>query len=296
MALLRNLVIWLLNHPQYVLGLLGLGTLALIFTKKKWQRKKPYLPWLLALVFIGYVFVFIRFYDRIEALRPVLKNNTQENLEESALADDQTYCFGLDISQYQGEINWDELLLTKHPLRFVVMRATMGSNGLDERYSENWSEAKRVGLKRGAYHFYRPFQNSTEQAKNFIRQVKLEADDLPPVLDIERTSPFGQDNLREGVRNWLRIVEKHYGLKPIVYTGRYFYEKHLKGSIDAYPLWVASYGEHHKVEHLPWRFYQFSEKMTVHGISRNVDGNFFKGSLTNLRNFGRWNYSSLFFI
>ena len=287
MALLRNLVIWLLNHPQYVLGLLGLGTLVLIFTKKKWQRKKPYLPWLLALVFIGYVFVFIRFYDRIEALRPVLKNNTQENLEESALADDQTYCFGLDISQYQGEINWDELLLTKHPLRFVVMRATMGSNGLDERYSENWSEAKRVGLKRGAYHFYRPFQNSTEQAQNFIRKVDLEAGDLPPVLDVERTSPFGQDNLREGVRNWLRIVEKHYGLKPIVYTGRYFYEKHLKGSIDAYPLWVASYGEHHKVEHLPWRFYQFSEKMTVHGISRNVDGNFFKGSLTNLRNFGR---------
>jgi GH25 family lysozyme M1 (1,4-beta-N-acetylmuramidase) len=259
----------------------------LIVTKKKWQRKKPYLPWLLALVFIGYVFVFIRFYDRIEALRPVLKNNTQENLEESAIADDQTYCFGIDVSQYQGEINWDELLLTKHPLRFVFMRATMGSNGLDERYSENWSEAKRVGLKRGAYHFYRSFQNSTEQAQNFIRKVDLEAGDLPPVLDVERTSPFGQDNLREGVRNWLRIIEKHYGVKPIVYTGRHFYEKHLKGSIDTYPLWVASYGEHHKVKHLPWRFYQFSEKMTVHGISRNIDGNFFKGSLTNLRNFGR---------
>ena len=287
MALLRTLVIWLLNHPQYVLGLLGLGTLVLLFTKKKWQRKKPYLPWLLALVFIGYVFVFIRFYDRIEALRPVLQNNTQENLEESAIADDQTYCFGLDVSQYQGEINWDELLLTKHPLRYVFIRSTMGSNGVDDCYPKNWSEAKRVGLKRGAYHFYRPFQNSTEQAQNFIRQVELEVGDLPPVLDVERTSPFGQDNLREGVRNWLRIIEKHYGVKPIVYTGRHFYEKHLKGSIDAYPLWVASYGEHHKVEHLPWRFYQFSEKMTVHGIQTNVDGNFFKGSLTNLRNFGR---------
>ena len=89
------------------------------------------------------------------------------------------------------------------------------------------------------------------------------------------------------MRNWLRIIEKHYGVKPIVYTGRHFYEKHLKGSIDAYPLWVASYGEHHKVEHLPWLFYQFSEKMTVHGIQTNVDGNFFKGSLTKLRNFGR---------
>jgi hypothetical protein len=36
--------------------------------------------------------------------------------------------------------------------------------------------------------------------------------------------------------------------------------------------------------------------MTVHGISSFVDGNFFKGSLTKLRNFGRWNYSRSFLV
>ncbi|MFM6946936.1 MAG: glycoside hydrolase family 25 protein [Flavobacteriales bacterium] len=286
--LLRNIVYWLLDHPQFVLAVFGLGILVLLLTKKKWRRKRPYLPWLLALAFIAYVFVFIRFYDRmLVVLRPVLKNNTQENLHESALADDQTYCFGIDISQYQGQINWDELLLTKHPLRFVIMRATMGSNGVDAQYEKNWSEAKRVGIQRGVYHFYRPFQNSTDQANHFKAHVKLSENDLPPVLDVERMSPFGVDNLRKGVRNWLKIIERHYGVKPIVYTGRHFYEHHLKGYINGYPLWIASYGEHHKVEHLPWTFYQFSEKMTVHGISTNVDGNFFKGSLTNLRNFER---------
>jgi len=287
MILLRNFVIWLLNHPQYVLSLFGVCTILLLSTQKKWRRKKPYLPWLLALSFIAYIFVFIRFYDRIEALRPVLKNNTQENLHETSMADDQTYCFGIDVSQYQGEINWDELMLTKHPLRFVIVRSTMGSNGVDAQFVKNWTEAKRVGLKRGVYHFYRPFQNSTDQANNFIANVRLNPDDFPPVLDVERMSPFGEDNLRQGVRNWLKIIEKHYGVKPIVYTGRHFYERHLQGHIDGYPLWVASYGEHHKVEHLPWSFYQFSEKMTVHGISTAVDGNFFKGSLTKLRNFGR---------
>lgn len=287
MILLRNFVIWLLNHPQYVLSLFGVCTILLLSTQKKWRRKKPYLPWLLALSFIAYVFVFIRFYDRIEALRPVLKNNTQENLHETSMADDQTYCFGIDVSQYQGEINWDELMLTKHPLRFVIVRSTMGSNGVDAQFVKNWTEAKRVGLKRGVYHFYRPFQNSTDQANNFIANVRLNADDFPPVLDVERMSPFGEDNLRQGVRNWLKIIENHYGVKPIVYTGRHFYERHLKGYVNEYPLWVASYSEHHKVEHLPWSFYQFSEKMTVHGISTAVDGNFFKGSLTKLRNFGR---------
>lgn len=254
--------------------------------KKKWRKKKPFLPWLLALGFIAYVFIFIRFYDRIDLLRPVLLNNTTETLAETAIADDQTYCFGIDVSQYQGQINWDEVLLTKHPLRFAFVRATMGKNGTDQQFSTNWAALKRVGLQRGAYHYYRPFENSEEQANHFIAKVQLQPGDFPPVLDVERMSPLGAANLRKGVQNWLRIVEKHYHCKPIVYTGRYFYENNLKGSIDSYPLWIASYGPKEKVQHLPWTVFQFSEEMVVHGITTYVDGNFFQGSLTKLRNFG----------
>jgi GH25 family lysozyme M1 (1,4-beta-N-acetylmuramidase) len=286
MSLLRIIVLWLLNHPQYGLGVFLVLSLLLFWTKKKWRRKKPYLPWLLALGFIAYVFVFIRFYDRIDLLRPVLRNNTVETLAETALADDQTYCFGIDVSQYQGQINWDEVLLTKHPLRFAIARATMGRNGQDAQFLHNWEALARVGLQRGAYHYYRPFENSTEQANNFIANVSLVKGDFPPVLDIEHMSPLGPANLRKGVQNWLRIVENHYHCKPIVYTGRFFYERYLKGSINGYPLWIASYGPHYKVAHLPWTFYQFSEKMVVHGIDTYVDGNFFQGSLTKLRNFG----------
>lgn len=286
MSLLRIIVLWLLNHPQYVLGVFLVLALLLFWTKKKWRRKKPYLPWLLALGFIAYVFVFIRFYDRIDLLRPVLRNNTVETLAETALADDQTYCFGIDVSQYQGQINWDEVLLTKHPLRFAIARATMGRNGQDAQFLHNWEALARVGLQRGAYHYYRPFENSTEQANNFIANVSLVKGDFPPVLDIEHMSPLGPANLRKGVQNWLHIVENHYHCKPIVYTGRFFYERYLKGSINGYPLWIASYGPHYKVAHLPWTFYQFSEKMVVHGIDTYVDGNFFQGSLTKLRNFG----------
>lgn len=269
-----------------MLGLFALLALLLIWTKKKWRRKRPYLPWLLTLGFVLFVFAFIRFYDRIDLLRPVLRNATAETLSETAIADDQTYCFGIDVSQYQGSINWDEVLLTKHPLRFAIVRATMGNNGVDATFKDNWSALKRVGLQRGAYHYYRPFENSVEQANNFISQVQLQPGDFPPVLDVERMSPLGAANLRKGVQNWLRIVGQYYHCKPIVYTGRFFYERYLKGSIDGYPLWVASYGPHQKVSHLPWQFYQFSEKMVVHGINTFVDGNFFQGSLTKLRNFG----------
>ena len=286
MSFLRSIAFWLLTHPQYILGLFALLALLLIWTKRKWHRKRPYLPWLLTLGFVLFVFAFIRFYDRIDLLRPVLRNATAETLSETAIADDQTYCFGIDVSQYQGSINWDEVLLTKHPLRFAIVRATMGNNGVDAKFKDNWSALKRVGLQRGAYHYYRPFENSVEQANNFISQVQLQPGDFPPVLDVERMSPLGAANLRKGVQNWLRIVGQYYHCKPIVYTGRFFYERYLKGSIDGYPLWVASYGPHQKVSHLPWQFYQFSEKMVVHGINTFVDGNFFQGSLTKLRNFG----------
>lgn len=286
MTFLRTIALWLLSNPTFILGIFAFLALVLILTKKKWRRKRPYLPWLLSLGFVAYIFVFIRFFDRIDLLRPVLRNATAENLSETAIADDQTYCFGIDASQYQGKINWDEVLLTKHPLRFAIVRATMGKDGQDIEFNSNWLALKRVGLQRGAYHYYRPFENSQEQAMNFIANVQLKAGDLPPVLDIERMSPLGPTNLRKGVQNWLRLVEKHYHCKPIVYTGRFFYERYLKGSVDGYPLWIASYGPHHKVAKLPWTFYQFSEKMVVHGINTFVDGNFFQGSLTKLRNFG----------
>jgi lysozyme len=286
MTFLRTIALWLLSNPTFILGIFAFFALVLILTKKKWRRKRPYLPWLLSLGFVAYIFVFIRFFDRIDLLRPVLRNATAENLSETAIADDQTYCFGIDASQYQGKINWDEVLLTKHPLRFAIVRATMGKDGQDIEFNSNWLALKRVGLQRGAYHYYRPFENSQEQAMNFIANVQLKAGDLPPVLDIEHMSPLGPTNLRKGVQNWLRLVEKHYHCKPIVYTGRFFYERYLKGSVDGYPLWIASYGPHHKVAKLPWTFYQFSEKMVVHGINTFVDGNFFQGSLTKLRNFG----------
>ena len=285
MFLLKTVALWLLQHPQWVLGWMGLVLVFFLWHPKKWKRKNAYLLWALAILMLCYVFTFVRYYDRIEGLRAVLTNNSPENLALSSPADDRTWCFGIDVSEYQSQIDWDEVLLSKHPLRFVFIRATMGSNGLDAEFTRNWSETKRVGLQRGAYHYYRPFENSSDQAKHFMANVRLQAGDMPPVLDVERMSPFGAANLREGIKNWLKIIEKHYHCKPIIYTGRYFYEQQLKGFVDGYPLWIASYGEHHQVAHLPWQWYQFSEKMVVHGIATEVDGNFFKGSVQKLRTF-----------
>ena len=67
----------------------------------------------------------------------------------------------------------------------------------DIRYKENQIGSKKQGFIRGYYHYYDPNENSTKQAHNFIETVKLEVGDLPPILDIDTLSRFGNDNLKK---------------------------------------------------------------------------------------------------
>jgi lysozyme len=134
---------------------------------------------------------------------------------------------GVDVSEYQGKIRWSyvDTIENKYPLRFALIRATVGNNRVDLQYKNNWLGAKDNKMIRGAYHYYRPNENSLEQATLFIKTVKLKKGDLPPVLDIEKL-PKEQsiDRLKIGLKRWLKAVELHYGVRPIIYTGEKYYD------------------------------------------------------------------------
>jgi len=204
---------------------------------------------------------------------------------DSNLPHDSDYTFGIDVSKYQGKIKWNMINESHHPIEYVIMRSTMGDDRKDIRYKENWIGAKKQGFIRGAYHYYDPNENSTKQAHNFIESVKLEVGDLPPILDIEAFSKFGNNNLRRGIKNWLQIIEEHYRVTPIIYTGLSFYNQQIKGSIDnKYPLWIAAYSGRNRLTEVDWIFHQFTTKVNVKGIRGKVDGNDFNGSLKQLKN------------
>ncbi|WP_300436011.1 GH25 family lysozyme [Christiangramia sp.] len=193
--------------------------------------------------------------------------------------------FGIDISHYQGTINWDEVNSSAHPIEYVFVRATMGSDGKDKQYERNWKATAKSGYVRGAYHYYRPNENSVLQFQNFARTVELSAGDFPPVLDIEEMGKYGKENLITGVLDWLRLAQEHYGIKPIVYTGSNFYHQYLKGHIKDYPLWIAAYSGPHRLKGINWSFHQFSDKMRIKGINSFVDGNSFKGKVSDFAHF-----------
>jgi len=206
-----------------------------------------------------------------------------ERMENPSISSSK-YLFGIDVSHYQGRINWVEMRTSHHPIEYVFIRATMGIDGKDLLFSENWANAKHNNYIRGAYHYYRPNENSTQQFENYAKSVDLIQGDFIPILDIEKESKFGRENLRTGVLNWLKLAEEKYGVKPMVYTGLNFYKYILKGHIDDYPLWIAAYSGKHHVKDVDWHFHQFTEKVIVKGIKTSVDGNDFIGSREDLGN------------
>ena len=195
---------------------------------------------------------------------------------------------GIDVSHHQGEIDWTAVKGTAsqaYPIRFVFMKATEGGDYKDRRFDENFRRAKEAGLIRGAYHFYNPYTDPIRQADFFISQVKLQRGDLAPVLDIER-KPRDKAQLQADLKVFLKRLELHYGVKPIIYTSFKYRTRYLDApEFDAYPFWIA----HYYVDSLSyvgaWQFWQHTDYGTVPGIDTSVDLNVFNGSQEELNQY-----------
>jgi lysozyme len=224
-----------------------------------------------------------------------MKKLTPEQVEAKRISDVRNFqvlknhkgkSIGFDVSEFQGNIDWTlvKTIENQFPLEFVFVRATAGNDRADRKFSTNWLGAKKNKIIRGAYHYYRPNENSLEQAKIFIRTVQLEKGDLPPVLDIEKL-PKEQSlkNMKLGLSRWLKAVEAYYKVKPIIYTSEKYYDDFLKEEFNDYLFWIANYNFYREKIGDNWLFWQFTEKATIPGIKGNVDVNIYNGDLEQLQ-------------
>lgn len=193
---------------------------------------------------------------------------------------------GFDISHHQGEINWAVLSKTQFtpfPIHFVFLKASEGGDFSDTTFVHNFDLARQYGFIRGAYHFYNPKTDASRQADFFIRSVQLEPGDLPPVLDIEKRGD-DDDRLRKDLLVWLRKIEQHYKVKPILYTSYKFKTRYLNDSVfNTYPYWIAHYYVDSVEYKGQWRFWQHTDAGTLPGIREQVDLNVFNGTLEELK-------------
>jgi lysozyme len=199
---------------------------------------------------------------------------------------------GFDVSHYQGKVRWD--LIPRDGLNFVFVKATGGTNHVDPEFNNNWHGAREAGLPRGAYHFFCGQDDAEVQAEHFANTViRLKADDLPPVLDVEVTDGVSQQQLLDGVVVWLKAVERRLGRRPILYTGRAFAEQYLTDvRLSGYALWLAAYREQAPSapsvwQEQGWMFWQHSQNGALVGVETNVALSIFHGSAQDLQKFIR---------
>ncbi|MCR4030966.1 MULTISPECIES: glycoside hydrolase family 25 protein [Flavobacterium] len=245
-----------------------------------------------ALLFIGIVYHYrkgLAYYLGFKSEKVLDEDEVDRHLSDvrniRVLENHKGKVVGFDVSEFQGKVDWEEveILDEKYPVQFVFIRATAGNNYVDRQFKRNWTGAKENKIMRGAYHYYRPNENSIEQADLFIKTVKLQKGDLPPVLDIEKL-PKNQplDSLKKGLKRWLTKVEKHYQVRPIIYSGERYYSDFLKEEFSEYLFWIANYNFYREKIEDDWLFWQFTEKASLPGIKHRVDVNIYNGDLEQL--------------
>lgn len=269
--------------------------------KRKVQSRKP-----LELKFLGCLLLFFilvgvgiftyEYGDGVLYYLGFKTNKTSDSLSKKdreivdihiyeVLSSHKDFMIGFDVSEYQKKIDWENLgkIEDTFALNFVFVRATAGRDKRDKQFNRNWKQAKEKGIIRGAYHYYRPNENSIQQANNFIKTVTIEAGDLPPVLDIEKL-PRTQslDSLKLGLKRWLTKVEQHYKMKPIIYSGESYYTDFLKKEFSDYTFWIANYNFWKKRPDKHWLIWQFTEKAQIDGVEGLVDVNLFNGDFVRL--------------
>lgn len=246
-----------------------------------------------ALLFIGIIYHYrkgLAYYLGFKSERVLDEDEVDKHLSDvrniRVLENHKGKVVGIDVSEFQGKVDWEEveILDDKYPVQFVFIRATAGNDRVDRQFKKNWEGAKENKIMRGAYHYYRPNENSIEQADLFIKTVKLQKGDLPPVLDIEKL-PKNQplDSLKKGLKRWLTKVEKHYQVRPIIYSGERYYSDFLKEEFSEYLFWIANYNFYREKIEDDWLFWQFTEKASLPGIKHRVDVNIYNGDIEQLQ-------------
>ena len=193
---------------------------------------------------------------------------------------------GIDLSRHNKAINWRTV--KRVGVDFAFVKATEGKDDRDVRFSEFWRDARRAGVPRSAYHFYYFCATPEAQAANYIRTVPKRDSALPPILDVEwnpkspsckrRPSPATVVN-RLG--RWLKIIERHYGQKPIIYTTVDFHRENMaNGELPGYQYWLRSVKAEPKYIYgsRPWVFWQYTGTGKIPGIEGHVDINAYNGS------------------
>lgn len=178
---------------------------------------------------------------------------------------------GIDVSKYQGAVNWNAVKNAGYEFAFVKIGS--GMSGLDPYFGANMAGAHAAGLDVGAYvySYSTTIEGAVTEAMFAIMALEPYSVSLPVVYDLEDPihKTMAPEQLAALVVAFCTTMQ-NAGYYPMVYSNKNM----LSGAIGAVPYdkWVAQYND--VCEYPNPAFWQFTSKGSVPGISGNVDINY----------------------
>lgn len=201
---------------------------------------------------------------------------------------------GIDVSAYQGAIDWS--VLGEQDIDFAIVKATEGSGSQDSRFAKNWADARHTDLVVGAYHFMSFDSGGADQARNVIDTVPALPGSLPVTVDLEFyadyfDSPPTRARVASILDPLLAALEQHYGAPPIIYATPEAYDRYLADDYARNPIWIRSVVLPPRLsDGRDWTIWQYSHRDRLRGYDGDepfIDMNVFEGSLEELRGLTR---------
>lgn len=183
---------------------------------------------------------------------------------------------GIDVSKYQGVIDWGKVAREKD---FAILKVTKKNNLPEESFERNYAGASKTNIHIGVYRYVyaKNVSDAIKEANGIVQALKGKDIDFGVWLDMEDKSirGLGKHTLTEIINTEENILNGA-GYKVGIYCNWDWYKNVLDSNNlkNRFPFWIARYTI------LPWDaqkyavMWQYSSKGKVSGISGNVDVNY----------------------
>lgn len=185
---------------------------------------------------------------------------------------------GMDISEYQGTINWDTVK-NRSDIDFVIIRCSYGSGYKDRKWEYNVKECERLGIPYGVYIYSTATTVSAveKEAENVKKMLEGHQPTYPVYFDMEENSVLNLGSSTIGkLANTFCSKISGAGYKVGIYASLYWWNSILTDRVfknESWSKWVAQYSASCQYQS-KYDMWQCTSSGKVNGVSTNVDINF----------------------
>ena len=178
------------------------------------------------------------------------------------------YIEGIDVSFYQGEIDWNTVSQTKH---FAILRMSYGTQGEDSQFESYYKNAKAANVEVGAYLFSlaSTVEDAIAEGNYALQLLSGKQFEWPIYYDMESTEALSGD-VNAKLEAFCDVLQKNNYFCGI-YTNPSTVATYFQFSIlEKYAVWIAHWDVSQPSYDGDWGIWQYGNG-TVQGIPALCD-------------------------